>query len=55
MPLLSGAVQEDLDRLLLTTDPFMEQTLEALTECMEDLGSEQQRVRASHFPGPGKS
>lgn len=46
------ALQEDFDRLLLSTDPFMEQTLEALTDCMEDLGSEQQRVRALALSWP---
>ena len=39
-----GVVQSDLDRLRLSTNPFLERSLEFLSECMDDLASEQQKV-----------
>ena len=40
----SGVVQSDLDRLRMSTNPFLERSLEFLSECMDDLASEQQKV-----------
>jgi translation initiation factor 3 subunit H len=40
----SGVVQSDLDRLHMSTNPFLERSLEFLSECMDDLASEQQKV-----------
>jgi len=45
-------VQADLDRLSMSTNPFLEKSLEFLSECMDDLASEQQKAGAytrSHF------
>ena len=39
-----GCVQCDFDRLVLSTNPFMEKNLEFLIECMDDLSMEQQKV-----------
>jgi translation initiation factor 3 subunit H len=39
-----GATRGDLDRLNLSTNPFLERSLEFLSECMDDLASEQQKV-----------
>ena len=40
--------QADLDRLSLSTNPFLERNLEYLSECMDDLGLEQQKVRTQN-------
>mmetsp|Transcript_27304 Transcript_27304/g.67072 ORF Transcript_27304/g.67072 Transcript_27304/m.67072 type:complete len:356 (-) Transcript_27304:71-1138(-) len=37
-------VQADLDRLSMSTNPFLEKSLEFLSECMDDLAAEQQKV-----------
>lgn len=37
--------QADLDRLSLSTNPFLERNLEYLSECMDDLGLEQQKFQ----------
>ena len=39
-----GVVQADLDRLSMSTNPFLEKSLEFLSECMDDLAAEQQKV-----------
>eukprot|EP00271_Cylindrocystis_brebissonii_P011825 TRINITY_DN29792_c0_g1_i1.p1 TRINITY_DN29792_c0_g1~~TRINITY_DN29792_c0_g1_i1.p1 ORF type:complete len:357 (-),score=93.92 TRINITY_DN29792_c0_g1_i1:404-1474(-) len=39
------ATQADVDRLSLSTNPFMERNLEFLIECMDDLGMEQQKLQ----------
>ncbi|OAE27626.1 hypothetical protein AXG93_2520s1220 [Marchantia polymorpha subsp. ruderalis] len=39
------ATQCDFDRLVLSTNPFMEKNLEFLIECMDDLGMEQQKFQ----------
>ncbi|KAG0572608.1 hypothetical protein KC19_VG109900 [Ceratodon purpureus] len=39
------ATQCDFDRLVLSTNPFMEQNLEFLIECMDDLSMEQQKFQ----------
>ncbi|KAK8938342.1 Eukaryotic translation initiation factor 3 subunit H [Platanthera guangdongensis] len=41
----SQVVQCDLDRLKLSTAPFMERNLEFLIECMDDLSSEQNKLQ----------
>lgn len=41
----SPATQSDFDRLVLSTNPFMERNLEFLIECMDDLSMEQQRFQ----------
>jgi len=41
-------VQADFDRLALGTNPFMEKSLEFLTECMDDFAQEQQKVAYYH-------
>jgi translation initiation factor 3 subunit H len=38
------ASQGDFDQLGLSTNPFLEKNLEFLNECMDDLGSESQKV-----------
>ena len=47
----AGVVQADLDRLSMSTNPFLEKSLEFLSECMDDLAAEQQKVGR----GPGSS
>lgn len=37
--------QTDFDRLLLSTNPFLETQLECLMDCMDDLSTEQQRFQ----------
>ena len=37
-------MQSDLDRLRMSANPFLERSLEFLSECMDDLASEQQKV-----------
>lgn len=39
------ATQCDFDRLVLSTNPFMEKNLEFLIECMDDLSMEQQKFQ----------
>jgi translation initiation factor 3 subunit H len=39
------ASQCDFDRLVLSTNPFMEKNLEFLIECMDDLSMEQQKFQ----------
>ena len=39
-----SVVQADLDRLSMSTNPFLEKSLEFLSECMDDLAAEQQKV-----------
>ncbi|PKU76751.1 Eukaryotic translation initiation factor 3 subunit H [Dendrobium catenatum] len=46
----SPVVQCDLDRLKLSTAPFMERNLEFLIECMDDLSSEQNKDLPSQMP-----
>ncbi|MCO5570098.1 hypothetical protein L7F22_023814 [Adiantum nelumboides] len=41
----SPATQSDFDRLVLSTNPFIEKNLEFLIECMDDLSMEQQRFQ----------
>lgn len=41
---VAGVVQADLDRLSMSTNPFLEKSLEFLSECMDDLAAEQQKV-----------
>ena len=41
---ICGSLQCDFDRLVLSTNPFMEKNLEFLIECMDDLSMEQQKV-----------
>ncbi|EFJ10502.1 hypothetical protein SELMODRAFT_271999 [Selaginella moellendorffii] len=41
----SPATQCDFDRLVLSTNPFMEKNLEFLIECMDDLSMEQQKFQ----------
>ncbi|GAB2278233.1 Eukaryotic translation initiation factor 3 subunit H [Dionaea muscipula] len=41
----SGVTQCDLDRLQLSTKPYMERNLEFLMECMDDLSQEQQKFQ----------
>lgn len=41
----SQVVQCDLDRLKLSTAPFMERNLEFLIDCMDDLSSEQNKLQ----------
>jgi translation initiation factor 3 subunit H len=36
--------QSDVDRLSVSSAPFLEKSLEFLSECMDDLASEQQKV-----------
>ena len=40
----SGLTKGDLDRLDMSANPFLERSLEFLSECMDDLASEQQKV-----------
>jgi translation initiation factor 3 subunit H len=40
----SGMTQSDVDRLSVSSAPFLEKSLEFLSECMDDLASEQQKV-----------
>lgn len=40
----AGVVQADLDRLSMSVNPFLEKSLEFLSECMDDLAAEQQKV-----------
>mmetsp|Transcript_38130 Transcript_38130/g.61066 ORF Transcript_38130/g.61066 Transcript_38130/m.61066 type:complete len:359 (+) Transcript_38130:78-1154(+) len=40
----ADVVQADLDRLSMSTNPFLEKSLEYLSECMDDLAAEQQKV-----------
>jgi|MDSW01.2.fsa_nt_gb translation initiation factor 3 subunit H len=40
---VAGVTQSDLDRLSMSTNPFLEKSLEFLSECMDDLSSEQQK------------
>ncbi|KAG0494938.1 hypothetical protein HPP92_005932 [Vanilla planifolia] len=41
----SPVLQSDLDRLKLSTSPFMERNLEFLIECMDDLSAEQNKFQ----------
>lgn len=37
-------LQADFDRLVLSTNPYLEKNLEFLTECLDDLQAEQQKL-----------
>ena len=39
-----GVTRADLDRLSMSSNPFLEKSLEFLGECMDDLAAEQQKV-----------
>lgn len=39
-----GVTQSDADRLAVSSAPFLEKSLEFLSECMDDLAAEQQKV-----------
>ena len=39
-----GVTQSDADRLSVSSAPFLEKSLEFLSECMDDLAAEQQKV-----------